>query len=260
MIKAIFFDIDGTLVPLGQNKIVESALISIKKLQEKGVKCVVCSGRDFREVGRGNDVLEKVKFDGIIASTGQYCADKDGNPFYIQSFDDIQTKEVLSLFNEKNYSICLKTEYGSYLNYVDSISEEIFKQYDKKAWPVKDYQGEKIYQAMLYINREEIADIKDRLKSLAITSWHPLMADLIPLDGGKAKGIEKYLEKENIDITETMAFGDSNNDIDMLKAVFIGVAMGDGSKEIKEIADYISSDCLDDGILNALKHFKHLLP
>ena len=260
MIKAIFFDIDGTLVPLGQDKIVDSALSSIKKLQEKGVKCVVCSGRDFREVGRGNDVLDKIKFDGIIASTGQYCADLDGNPFYIQSFDNIQTKEVLSLFNEKKYSICLKTEYGSYLNYVDSISEEIFKQYDKKAWPVKDYQGEKIYQAMLYIKKEEIVDIKDRLNSLAITSWHPLMADLIPKDGGKSKGIMKYLEKENIDISKTMAFGDSNNDIDMLKTVSIGVAMGNSSIELKEIADYITSDCLDDGILNALKHFRHLLP
>ncbi len=260
MIKAIFFDIDGTLVPLGQDKIVDSALTSIKKLQEKGVKCVVCSGRDFREVGRGNDVLDKIKFDGIIASTGQYCADSDGNPFYIQTFDDTQTKEVLSLFRDKKYSICLKTEYGSYLNYVDSISEEIFKQYDKKAWPVRKYQGEKIYQAMLYIKKEEIVDIKDKLKSLAITSWHPLMADLIPLDGGKSKGIKKYLEKENIDISETMAFGDSNNDIDMLKTVFIGVAMGNSSIELKEIADYITSDCLDNGILNALEHFKHLLP
>lgn len=260
MIKAIFFDIDGTLVPLGQDKIVESALVSIKKLQEKGVKCVVCSGRDFREVGRGNDVLEKIKFDGIIASTGQYCADGDGSTFYIQSFDEIQTKEVLSLFNKKKYSICLKTEYGSYLNHTDSISEEIFRQYDKKAWPVKEYQGEKIYQAMLYIKKEEIVDIKDKLKSLAITSWHPLMADLIPLDGGKAKGIKKYLEKENIDISETMAFGDSNNDIDMLKAVAIGVAMGNSSFELKEIADYITSDCLDNGIYNALKHFRHLLP
>ena len=57
-----------------------------------------------------------------------------------------------------------------------------------------------------------------------------------------------------------MAFGDSNNDIDMLKTVSIGVAMGNSSVELKEIADYITSDCLNDGILNALKHFRHLLP
>lgn len=255
MIKAIFFDIDGTLVPMGKSNMIESSYKAIKLLQKKGIKCVICSGRDFREVNRGNDVLDRIKFDGIIASTGQYCADGDGNPFYVQSFDDAQTKEVVSLFNEKKYTLCLKTEFGSYVNFLDSISKDIFEKYDKKAWDIKQYQGEKIFQAMLYIKREEIKDIKGRLKSLAITSWHPLMADLIPCDGGKAKGIKKFLEKENIEIADTMAFGDSENDIDMLKCVNIGVAMGNSSDTLKGIADYICENVEDDGIYRALKHF-----
>lgn len=255
MIKAIFFDIDGTLVPIGESEMVESAFRAIKLLQEKGIKCIVCSGRDFREVGRGNDVLDRIKFDGIIASTGQCCIDKDGVPFYIQTFDDDQRNEVVKLFKQKEYAICLKSENGSYINCVNSINSSIYKQFNKEAFPIKEYQGEKIYQALIYANKEDLSILKENLKYLKITSWHPLMADLIPLDGGKAKGIKIFLDKYNIEIEETMAFGDSNNDFDMLEYVGIGVAMGNSSADLKKIADYVTSDCKDDGIYLALKHF-----
>ena len=63
------------------------------------------------------------------------------------------------------------------------------------------------------------------------------------------------LKKENINIEETMAIGDSDNDIDMLKLVNVGVAMGNGNDDIKKIADYITTDINDDGIEKALQHF-----
>lgn len=255
MVKAVFFDIDGTLVPIGESKMVESAYRAIKSLQEKGIKCIVCSGRDFREVGRGNDVLDRIKFDGIIASTGQCCIDKDGVPFYIQTFDDKQTDEVISLFKQKEYAICLKSEYGSYINCVNSLNGNIYNKLKKEVFPIKEYQGERIYQALIYAGKEDIEILKQNLKNLKITSWHPLMADLIPLDGGKAKGIKRFIDKYNIKLEETMAFGDSNNDHDMLKYVDIGVAMGNSDSELKKIADYVTSDCKDDGVYLALKHF-----
>ncbi len=255
MVKAIFFDIDGTLVPIGESKMVESAFKSIKLLQEKGIKCIICSGRDFREVGRGNDVLDRIRFDGIIASTGQCCIDENGIPFYIQTFDDRQTNEVVKLFKQKEYAICLKSENGSYINCLNSINSSIYKQFNKETFPIKEYQGEKIYQALIYANKDDLSILKENLKYLKITSWHPLMADLIPLDGGKAKGIKRFIDKENIKLEETMAFGDSNNDFDMLEYVGVGIAMGNGSADLKKIADYVTSDCKDDGIYLALKHF-----
>ena len=255
MIKAIFFDVDGTLVPMNGKKIVDSALNAINILQNKGIKCVVCSGRDFREIGKNNNVLEKVKFDATIASTGQYCLDKDGVPFYIQYMNENQRREIVNLFKEKKYAICLKTEFGSYINCLTSINESIYKKFNRNLWPIKEYQGEKIFQAMVYINNEDRKELIKSIKDLTITSWHPLMADVIPLNGGKSKGIEKYLEKENIKIEETMAFGDSENDIDMLIYAGIGVAMGNANEKVKKSANYITDDCDKDGIYKALKHF-----
>ncbi len=256
MVKAIFFDVDGTLVPIGEYHMIESACKAIKLLQEKGIKCIVCSGRDYREIGRDNNVLDKVKFDGTIALTGQYCMDGNGVPFYVQAFDDKQAKEVAALFNEKEYAMCLKTEKGSYINFIGEINGEIYKRLKKEVWHIGEYTNEKIYQAMVYIKQEDVYKLKERLDSLDITSWHPLMTDIIPLGGGKAKGIKKYLEKENIKLEDTMAFGDSDNDLDMLKFVNIGVAMGNSNDRLKQEANYVTDSCKNDGVYKALKHFE----
>ncbi len=255
MVKVIFFDIDGTLVPIGAKHITDSNIETIKLLQDKGIKCVLCTGRDIRDVGRNNDVLEKIKPDGIIASTGQYCTDESGKPFYVKHLDEVQSKELLDLFYDKKFSICLKTENDTYLNYLSPLAKQMYENLGIKPWPIKEYKGEKIFSGLLYSRLDEKSVIEKKLKSLKLTSWSSIATDIIPIDGGKSKGIEKYLEKENIKIEETMAFGDSENDIEMLEYVNIGVAMGNGTRDVKEVADYISDDCDKQGIKKALKHF-----
>ena len=53
-----------------------------------------------------------------------------------------------------------------------------------------------------------------------------------------------------------MAFGDGENDLEMLKAVKVGVAMGNGEEHVKQIADYVTTDINKDGIYNASMHYK----
>ena len=57
------------------------------------------------------------------------------------------------------------------------------------------------------------------------------------------------------DLKDTFAFGDSRNDLEMLEAAGVAVVMGNGSKEAKEAADYVTTDLDEDGIWNACKHF-----
>jgi hydroxymethylpyrimidine pyrophosphatase-like HAD family hydrolase len=79
---------------------------------------------------------------------------------------------------------------------------------------------------------------------------------MISIDGGKAKGIGQVLAHYGLTPEEAIAFGDSDNDLDMLQAVQIAVAMGNACDEAKQCADYITTDVDDDGIWNALKHFE----
>ena len=63
------------------------------------------------------------------------------------------------------------------------------------------------------------------------------------------------LDYFGMDVSETMSFGDGGNDIPMLQYAHIGVAMGNATDNVKEIADYVTTSVDEDGIANALKHF-----
>ena len=86
--------------------------------------------------------------------------------------------------------------------------------------------------------------------------WHPLFTDISPLGGTKQNGIDQFLQHYNIDLSETMAFGDGGNDIQMLEHVAIAIAMGNANDEVKNIADYVTDDVEHDGIMKALQHFQ----
>ena len=68
-------------------------------------------------------------------------------------------------------------------------------------------------------------------------------------------GIEKVLAHYGIDRSETMAFGDGENDVDMFRVVGTAVCMGNGCQEAKDAADYVTDDIDNDGIWKALVHF-----
>ena len=83
--------------------------------------------------------------------------------------------------------------------------------------------------------------------------WFPAFTDIVAKGIRKQKGIDEIIRHFGIGQEETMAFGDGHNDIDMLKLVNIGVAMGNAKDEVKEAADEVTDDIDHDGIYQALK-------
>lgn len=98
--------------------------------------------------------------------------------------------------------------------------------------------------------------ISNLLSICKVTRWNNYVVDIIASSGGKISGIKEYLRKNNIKREETMAFGDGENDIDMLKYVHIGVAMGNADDYVKENADYITDSVDNNDIRKALLALK----
>ena len=96
----------------------------------------------------------------------------------------------------------------------------------------------------------------DELPNCKLSWWNEYAVDIISKNGGKLAGIKKYLELQNQTLDDAMAFGDGENDLEMLKAVKVGVAMGNGEEHVKQIADYVTTDINKDGIYNAIIHYK----
>ena len=86
-----------------------------------------------------------------------------------------------------------------------------------------------------------------------MTKWHSRGIDICAADGGKEQGIMHLLERYGLKREEIVAFGDAENDIEMLQYAGIGVAMGNATEAAKAAADYVTADIDDDGIWKALK-------
>ena len=252
--KAIFFDIDGTLLSQKTGTMPESAIEALKALRKNGIKIIIATGRNVEEMNMLP--IHDVEYDGYLTLNGNVCLDNNqkifaGNPI---AMDEAQI--LVSIFNAKKIPLVIISEKGRYINFIDDVVVDTQMKTHGSIPKVGEYQGEKIYQCLVFGDSEMHAKLNQLLDKCKITSWHATGLDIISKDGGKANGIREWMEKENISRSQTMAFGDSQNDIDMVSFAGIGVAMGNGSDELKRIADYITTDIDDDGIKNALEHYK----
>ena len=246
MIKAIFFDIDGTILN-GNKGIPNSTLLALDKLREKDIKTIICTGRGYSET----KPLNLKGFDDYILLNGQICYDDKDNIVFKKPIKD--KEKLIELFNSKKFPFGLVDEKVSYLNYIDDYVRLVHDSINLTLPEVKEYDGKDLYQALAYGKVKDY--IEQELPDFLAVSWHFDGVDIIPKSGGKDKGVIEYCKIKNIDINDTMAFGDGDNDIKMLKTVRIGVAMGNGIDTVKAAADYVTDGIKEDGIYNALVHF-----
>ncbi len=257
MIKAIFFDIDGTLVSLKTKVYPASTKAALERLHEKGILLFVATGRSRFEI-ESEGLLDGLYFDGYLTNNGQDGYDKDGNTIYGKPLTTEDARVVFDWAKERNYPCWAVTARESLLDFrdenVDTAFEAIHTQLPKfgDIYPMLD---EPIYKIVFFQPREVVAEAVKLTKHCRTTQWFELGHDIISVDGGKRNAMLDIIEHYGISPDECMSFGDSENDIEMLQASGIGVAMGNATEEAKAAADYVTDDCDDDGILHALEHF-----
>ncbi len=254
-IRVVFFDIDGTLFSHTQGCIPQSAREALAELRAGGVKTVIATGRhkvDLKKLPTAD-----LAFDGYIALNGQMILDESmhliaGTPI------NADEAEILTMaFRAKKIPFLIQTENQKYMNFIDCLTQEAVDRGEciLPEPSAFDSEGDAIFQLCAFVSDEGRALLDSVLDECNITSWSPIGIDIVPKGGGKSVGIEKFLEAEGIGRAQTMAFGDGENDIDMLRCVQVGVAMGNSGDEVKKAADYVTSDIDDDGVANALRHF-----
>lgn len=256
MIKAIFFDIDGTLLSSIDGSFADSTRLALTKLQEKGIKIFIASGRHVCEIEE--QPIRDIPFDGYACLNGQLIFNKEKEIIQAYPFNKEDTENAVKLFEQKEIPVVLVQDKELYINFVNEYVKHAQDAIATDLPPVKKYQSGNIYQVTAFSNEEESQSIMSKLDNCKLTRWNPYGVDIISNTGGKSIGIKDILSYYGIKLEETMAFGDGENDIDMLKFVHIGVAMGNAEKDVKEAADYITDTSENAGIYKALKHFNIL--
>lgn len=254
MVKAIFFDIDGTLVSFQTHAVSPAVLQALHTLRARGVKLFISTGRHRTMLSYIQSVFA---FDGYVTLNGQYCFCGDRvlhrNPLSRQAVEELVDAARSGAFP----CIFLEGE-EIYMNYAndatDQFMEELCLPMPLTADPRRALDRE-IYQAIAFLTEENESVLLDRAHHLKTTRWHPNFLDVIPQTGGKDKGMDAILDSFHIPLEDSMAFGDGGNDLSMLLHAGIGVAMGSASDGVKAQADYVTGTVDEDGVLSALVHF-----
>lgn len=255
MIKAVFFDIDGTLVSFKTHKLPDSTIRALDELKEKGIKVFIATGRQLHSINN----LGTREFDGYITLNGGYCLAGKDQVIYKHN---IPAEDIEALIRyqeeEEKFPCALVEEEGIYLNYKDASVEEVFKMInfpEPPLRPLEENKGKEVFQLIAFFTPGQEERIMSVLPHCESTRWTPLFTDVVPAGSSKAIGIDKIIGHYGISLEETMAFGDGGNDMAMLRHAAIGVAMGNAGDEVKAVADYVTTSVDDDGVYNALKHF-----
>ena len=252
-IKAIFFDIDGTLLSHTTGSVPESTIRALKKVRENGISTVIATGRDINELKKLP--LDGLEFDGYLTLNGNICLDHDLKMFAGNEIDPGEVEILVNIFKAGKLPFVLIGEEKRYINYVDDVVIRTQLSTHGTIPDIGEYQGEKIYQCIAFVDQGTRKKLDALLDKCIIMSWNDTGIDIIAKTGGKDAGIQKFLDKKKLSRKQTMAFGDGENDAPMINYVEIGVAMGNGKPALKEIADYVTDDIDNEGIEKALIHF-----
>ena len=253
MIKAAFFDVDGTLLSHKTKSVPQSARDAVARLQAAGVRCVVATGRQITEMMKLP--VADIPFDGYITLNGQLLLDRDRKVLFGTPTTGRAKDFLIRAFEEKLFPALLVEQEAVYLNYVNEWVLAVQEAISSPVPPLGEYSGRDIYQICAYLKPEDEHLVEEIADDCVMTRWGFGGLDIIAKGGGKVTGIRRYLEENGILPEETIAFGDAENDIEMLRFAGIGVAMGNGWEETKAAADYVTSDIDEDGVAKALRHF-----
>jgi len=257
MIKAAFFDIDGTLVSFSNHRVPQSTIEILRALRAKGVKTFLSTGRNGDST---RFLMETGLFDGEILINGQLC-EYQGVGIFENPMSRADVEVAVAGATAGDFILGFLSGHESFVvrvnDYVEKACSYANMAIPRLAPPEEAFKFP-IYQIHCYGAPGAEDELIRRTSGLTATRWSPNFADVFPTGGGKDRGIEALIRHLGIQREETIAFGDGENDISMLEYAGVGVAMGNASDKVKARADYVTSSVDEDGVARAVEHFAHL--
>lgn len=255
MVKAIFFDIDGTLVSFKTHQIPDSTRKAIETIRNRGIKVFIATGRHFSVINNLGDM----EFDGYITLNGCYCLEGKDNVIFKKSIAPPDINRFIDYMQEEREFPCLFVEeHRLSFNYIDEEVKFLLGLLKQEVLPKNDldyYRDKELFQLTAFFKDSQEEEIMDLLPNCSSMRWYPTFADVIVKGVDKGVGIDRFCEYYGFSVEETMAFGDGGNDIEMLRHAGIGIAMGNARDNVKQAANYVTDPVDDDGVLKALEHF-----
>lgn len=273
MKKYVFIDIDGTLYDHKNKCIPESALFALKMAKENGHELFICTGRP-------KPVVESSYLDlpitGVIYSGGTHI-EINQEIIFVKQFpldhmmkivDDMKLNEYdytlegtkVNLYTKGNYDLfkeyfCGRQDEENELNQRFKKREVIKLMADAKEGDFSQITKVDVFAKNDQRIHDYIQNLPEELDGFVYSdpSGDLIEAEILIAGISKASGIDEVIRYFNGNLEDTIAIGDSTNDMAMIEHAHIGIAMGNACEQLKNVADFISADVSEDGLYHAFK-------
>ena len=260
-IKLIATDIDGTI--LKYNFQFNPAIIDcVKNLIKSGVKVVLVTGRMHEAT---KIIVDKLSIETPVASYQGGLIKYNGETLYERVLDVESARKILKLVKKDNMHVNLYLDDELYVEKDDEIIRNYVKQgishFNVKSFDKIDLDSVNINKMLLvdFKNRDKIAKwekyLKENFPNLSIVNSTPYFCEISHKEATKFHAVDFLMKHWGLKKDEVMTIGDQNNDIDLLKAGGVKVAMGNATPELKSVADFITDTVDNDGFVKAVERF-----
>ena len=257
MIRALFFDIDGTLVSFNTHRIPESAVEALSAAKGKGLSIFISTGRPWPMVNNLADAGRYI--DGYITVNGAYCFIGDRTV----SITPIPEEDVALSVDKSDfyrYPILIVGKDRVAMRNGNESASRIMSDIlnvGPELWsaPVEEVLSDDVLQLTPFVPEVGEAGFMEGLSGSHAARWHEAFIDVTANGADKGTAMETMCMATGILPAQAMAFGDGGNDIAIIRKAGIGVAMGNASVQVKDAADYVTRDVDSDGLYYALEYW-----
>jgi len=261
--KLIAMDLDGTLNN-DEKRITDRTKQVLMKAQKQGIRLALASARPSPGLYRERDILRLQDYDGILMSYngGRIVSAATGQVLFETAMDLEVTRQVLRqlealpvtpiLDDGKQFYVTSKTGYK--VDYECKNNNMVCAEVTNLA----DFLPFAPIKILMSVLPESLSAVQSQIAAflpphLSVVQTAPFYLEIIPKTINKGQGIRDICTSLGIRAEEVVAFGDAENDIPMLRAAGMGVAMGNAADAVKAAADYITASNNEDGIAAALE-------
>lgn len=256
--KPLFFiDYDNTIFSHRTWSVPEGALHALEGLKADGYPVILASGRGFRSASLPEEFQGRFRPDCLVSSNGAII-EIDGQLVREKYFDPQLQARLMDYVIEKNY--CMMSGFDGKW-YTSSIERflELATEKQRQLMPESGEAFRALYNKrlpsfFLSDTKEAIADVQEHFPETKLLYMGDALggADIIPAENGKVMGAALILEHYGADWSDTVAIGDSMNDVELIEKAAFGVAMGNAMPEVQARADYVAPDIDAGGLVDAI--------
>ncbi len=253
--KYFFFDIDGTLTNDNPGGIIlPSTLTTIRKLEENGHFVAIATGRSQ---SMAMEFANQIGIKNLVHDGGNGLT-LNGKIVYIHPLDHDWALDIIHecLAKDIPFFVAIDNSYQRYardhgMEKTDAHLSELFTIHVD---PELDFDTlPEIHKIFIGLAEGE----EDRLVSIHLNGgymrYEPTQIVIEP--GDKVKGIRDMMAYLQAPFEDVVVFGDGKNDISMIQAAPLSIAMGNAIDEVKQAASFVTKSCQEDGIAYACQHF-----